>query len=448
MVKEEQLMIEKDKVSRRKALEQLFREFPDVPREVIVKEDVLRYGLDFTEAALQVGEGFRTKRCAGLFTYDHIRPEEAVHIIRAVPFHIEIHKGLYGLRNRLMIGVHVHTGSPYIVDKQGEELWLCEREKGSLAPIAPLYPYLPIPKYWSMYFEDGTPYREIVRDTGNANVTLFTQCQYWGAKEECKYCDINANARAAKERGDLHISTPYLKVEYVVKVLEQLFLHEAPERPPYDRPRYIFLTGGAILKKLDGLDEDGFYLRYVRAIKELLGNRWILVLQTSPKTKEKAKEYVQAGVDCHNSNLEVWDKRLFSIICPGKSRAFGWENWVRLMLEEVNVFGEGNVAPGFVQGCETAKPWGLSVDEAVKSYEDCYEFLMSHGVVPRPISWYLEPLSGLGGQEPPPTEYFIRIDRAWYEKWTKYRLPPQRSLIMGPGRSEFPNGAFADMGEV
>lgn len=432
-----------EKTTARGELESLFRQFPDVPREVVLKEDVLRHGLAFTAPALKVGEGSRTKTYGGwLFSVDYVRPEEAAEVITRIPDFIDAHGGLYGLRGRLRIRCRVNPASRYVVDVQDGGLVLCEREEDGLSHLADIYPYRPVPEYWSMRFEDGTPYKEVIREDF---IVLFMNCQHWGPKEECKFCDINENARAAKARGALTIPQPFKKVEHVAAAAEWVFLKEGPKRPAYDRPRNLTLSGGAVVRKLDGLAEDEFYLRYVRAIRERIGSRWPLTIQTAPKPKDIARKYKAEGVDCHDSNMEVWDRRLFPIICPGKERAVGRENWLRLMLEEVDVYGEGSVCPGFVQGCETAKPWGLSVDDAVKSYQECYEVLMSHGVVPRPISWYVEPMSDLAGQEKPPTEYFVRIDQAWYETWRKYRLPPPRAYLTGPGVSEFANSAAFDM---
>lgn len=444
-------MAETDKMSRRKELERLFKAFPDVPREVIVKEDILREGLAFTIPALEHGAAHRTKLYGGgLFTYDYVRPEEAADLIGRVPEEIHIHNGPYGLRNRVRLRCRVNPHSPYVVDIKDGQLSLCERDNGGLAPIADLYPYLSIPEYWSKHFDDGTPWKEMVRDEGKntAFVTLFVRCQHWGPKEECKFCDINENARCAEARGDMHIPSSVKKVEYVVQVLKWLFEEEGPRREPWERPWSILLTGGAILNKLTGLDEDEFFLKYVRAIREALGRRWIMHMQTSPKPKEVARRFQEAGVTIHNTNMEVWDKRLFEIICPGKNRAVGRDNWVTRMLDEVDVFGQGGIHPGFVQGCETAGPWGMSEREALKSYEECYEFLMSHGVLPRPISWYKEPMSQLGGPEyrVPSTDYFVQIDRLWFEKLKKYRLHgPIGFPALGPGLSDFPNSAHMDM---
>jgi hypothetical protein len=140
----------------------------------------------------------------------------------------------------------------------------------------------------------------------------------------------------------------------------------------------------------------------------------------------------------------VWDKELFKRICPGKQKYYGWDDWVRLMCEEVDVFGEGDVSPCLVAGIEMSKPWGFAtVDEAVASTREGFEYLMSRGVIPRPFHWVTEPGSYLAKENlvPPPLDYYIKVDIAWYETWRKYRLPPVRRFnVRGPGKEEAPRG--------
>ena len=230
------------------------------------------------------------------------------------------------------------------------------------------------------------------------------------------------------------------KVEQVAQVAEEGFLHA--DWPLGKRARSVFITGGQILTKVDGLAEDDLYLRYVEAIRDKIGNRWPISLQTAPKTKEVAKRYREAGVTAHETNLEVWDKRLFNIICPGKTKHYGWDTWLKLMLDEVDIFGEGNVSSCFVEGVEMCQPWGFkTVDEAVKSSAEGFEYLMSHGVIPRPLEWAISGGSTLRDNVPPPLEYFVRINIAWYENWIKYRLPPvTRYNVAGEGREQCSRG--------
>jgi hypothetical protein len=123
--------------------------------------------------------------------------------------------------------------------------------------------------------------------------------------------------------------------------------------------------------------------------------------------------------------MEVWDKRLFEWINPGKAYRIGWDNWVRWMCEAVEVFGNGSVQPSFVSGVEMARPHGFeSVAEAVKSTSSGFEYLMSRGILPRPQQWRREPSTALckeAEQPPVPLDFYIQLTSNWYECYQKYR---------------------------
>lgn len=129
--------------------------------------------------------------------------------------------------------------------------------------------------------------------------------------------------------------------------------------------------------------------------------------------------------------MEVWDRSLFEWINPGKARKIGWENWVRWIIDSVDVFGEGNVRPNFVCGVEMARPHGFKrVEDAVASSTEGMEFLISHGVSPRFNHWRREPQSHLvkhQEQPPVPLEFYIQLMRNIYGLRKKYALPlPKR----------------------
>lgn len=436
-------------VSKRVEVETYFKKYPDVPREVIIKEDMLRLGVWFTEASLKISEGCRTKEYAGaIFSWDTVSHEHVDKtIFSRIPERLDLRGGPYGLRGRVRVRVNLNDLSPYVVDALDGECKLYVREEEKMVPVADLHPFRPRPKYWDKYFEDGTPYRTLSK--AEAHPLVFLMCQHWGPKEECRFCDINENWRMTHERGQATRKLPYTDPHQVAEVVAEIFREE---REPVDRPVGVFIDGGSITTKLAGLSEDDFYLQYVELIREKIGIRWPIHIATAPKPKEVAKKWRDKGVTGHNTNFEVWDKELFNYMCPGKNRrAIGWDNWVKMMIEEVDIFGEGNVTPGFVAGLEFAQPVGFKdISEAVKSTTGGLEFLMSHGVVPRPITWIVEGKSKLAGQRPPSLDYLIQIDAAWYELMLKYRLPPYTQGLfarrMGPGVFEYPGSAAGDMG--
>ncbi len=434
--------------SKRDDLEAYFKKYPDVPREVIIKEDMLRLGVFFTHPALEVAKNCRTKEYAGgIFTWDFVTHDDVdKDVFFQIPERVDVTGGPYGLRGRVRVFTRLNPNSPYVVDVLEGSCKVCVREGQGLVPVADVHPFRPRPKYWDKYFEDGTPYRELSK--AEAHPIVFKMCQHWGPKEECKFCDINVNWRMAHERGQAKMKQPYANPQQVAEVIAEIFREE---REPVDRPVGVFIDGGTILGKVAGLEESEFGLQYVEAIREQIGIRWPIHLALHPKPKNVASEMHRRGLTGVSNNFEVWDKRLFGIICPGKQRAVGWDDWMNMMIDEVDVFGEGHVVGGFVSGVEMAQPWGFKdVDEAVKSTTEGMDYLMSHGVVPRPLSWGVEQRSALGGHEPVPLDYFIKINMNWYELMCKYRLPaPDEALWaprMGPGIWEFPLCAMGDMG--
>jgi hypothetical protein len=150
------------------------------------------------------------------------------------------------------------------------------------------------------------------------------------------------------------------------------------------------------------------YADYVRAL-EWAGPRRHVMLQTNAKTKDEMKWLHAQGMDEHHANMEVWDRKLFDWINPGKVNRIGYDNWVKGMLDSVDVLGEGNVRPNFVGGIEMAQPYGF---DSV--------------VLPRFNQWRREPRSNLvkeHRQPAIPTEFYVRLMGNRYELWKKYGLP-------------------------
>ena len=215
-------------------------------------------------------------------------------------------------------------------------------------------------------------------------LTVLRLCQYFGAKEECGFCDINHNWRQHKREG-----RPYTGVKPVEDVLEALAIIDR-----YDDGRTskaYTLTGGSVTSTVDGLAEADFYGRYAQAIEERFPGRWIgkVVAQALPRADvQRFKDY---GITIYHPNYEVWDKRLFELISPGKQRYVGREEWHRRILDAAEVFGARFVIPNFVAGVELAKPFGFAtIEEAIASTTEGLDFFMSHGddaalhdVVPR-----------------------------------------------------------------
>jgi hypothetical protein len=393
-------------------LEGFFKKYPDVPKETIVKQHMLSLGHWFSDAALDACEGALVKSYR-LFSYDLVpmsyfkRNEH-----RRVPEHFVLLNGPYQMRP-VAIQTSLSPDSPYLIDiVDGRFVLTVDGQAVSQVRIPKT------PEYYNKSLPDGTPYHEIVAFA--SFITIFRNCQYWGAKEECKFCDINENARQMKLSRDFTLTAPVKSVEDVVTVCKYV----AEDAKKIGAGQGFVLSGGTITKTLHGKSEPDFYVPYIEAIKNI-GTNPRITFEVNARPREEVKRYKDAGADHIHFNMEVWDKKLFPWINPGKAERVGWDNWVRWMEDAVEVFGPGMVQPSFVSGAEMARPHGFTdVAEAVDCMTSCFEYLMSRGIFPRPQQWRREPSTALckeAEQPPVPLDYYIQMTRNWYETYDKYR---------------------------
>ncbi len=415
--------------------------FPHVPREAVIKEDLLRGGMAFDDSALTDNENGDVKpKSYFIFSFDHrTLPELGAAAMRRPPEELVLTGGPYGLR-RTVVSVRTNPDSPYRV-KSGEDGRMRLHLDGR--PIADVG-LPPMPNYYRHTLPNGKSVMEVaptIQWGYLIYLTVFRVCQYFGAKEECQYCDINHNWRQHKAAG-----RPYTGVKPVDEILEALAIIDK-----YDTEKTstaYTLTGGSVTSHVGGKAEADFYGQYAQAIEERFPGRWIgkVVAQALPRADvQRFKDY---GIQIYHPNYEVWDKRLFELYCPGKERYVGREEWHRRILDSAEVFGPRNVIPNFVAGVEMAAPAGFTtVDEAIDSTAEGLQYFMSRGITPRFTTWCPEPTTPLGKANPAgaPLEYHVRLLQTYRTIMEANGLtsPPGYGPA-GPGRAVFSVSSFMD----
>jgi hypothetical protein len=421
-------------------VESLMERFPHVPREAVLKEDLLRTGIAFDDAALSDNlDGEVKPKSYFIFSFDQKPLAELGEAARRrPPEEVALTGGPYGLR-RTIVSVRVNPGSPYRVERRDDALEL-SLEGRRVADVG----LPPMPEYYRHTLANGKTVMETaptIQWGYLIYLTVLRLCQYFGAKEECGFCDINHNWRQHKREG-----RPYTGVKPVADVLEAL---ELIDRYDADRTSKAYtLTGGSVTSTVDGLAEADFYGRYAQAIEERFPGRWLgkVVAQALPRAD--VQRYKDYGISIYHPTYEVWDKRLFELISPGKQRYVGREEWHRRVLDAAEVFGPRFVIPNFVAGVEMAKPFGFeTIDAAIASTTEGLDFFMSHGVTPRFTTWCPEPTTPLGRDNPDgaPLEYHIRLLEAYREALARHGLrPPPGYGVAGAGNAVFSVSSFMD----
>jgi hypothetical protein len=425
-------------------VEELIDGFPDVPPEAVLKEDLLRTGIAFDESALTDNlEGEVKPKSYFIFSFDQ-QPlaELGAAAKRRPPEELALTGGPYALR-RTIVSVRVNPSSPYSVARSEGRL-LLSLEGRELAEAA----LPPMPEYYRHTLANGKTVMETaptIQWGYLIYLTVLRLCQYFGAHEECGFCDINHNWRQHKREG-----RPYTGVKPVEDVLEALALIDRYDTQRASRA--YTLTGGSVTSTVDGLAEAEFYGRYAQAIEECFPGRWLgkVVAQALPKADvQRFKEY---GIAIYHPNYEVWDKRLFSLISPGKQRYVGREEWHRRIFDAAEVFGPRYVIPNFVAGVEMARPFGFcSVAEAIASTTEGLDYFMSRGITPRFTTWCPEPTTPLGRDNPDgaPLEYHVCLLQAYREALDRHGLgAPPGYGPSGPGNAVFSVSSFMDTLEL
>jgi hypothetical protein len=421
-------------------LEDLIERFPHVPPEAVLKEDLLRTGIAFDESALTDNlDGEVKPKSYFIFSFDQkplAQLGEAA--TRRPPEEVALTGGPYGLR-RTIVSVRVNPDSPYQARARDGTLRL-ELEDSEVAELS----LPPMPEYYRHTLTNGKTVMETaptIQWGYLIYLTVLRLCQYFGAHEECGFCDINHNWRQHRKAG-----RPYTGVKPVEDVLEALALIDR-----YDiagTSKAYTLTGGSITSTVDGLAEADFYGRYAQAIEERFPKRWIGKVVAQALPKREVQRYKDYGITIYHPNYEVWDKRLFSLISPGKQRYVGREEWHRRIFDAADVFGARYVIPNFVAGVEMAKPIGFeTVDEAIVSTTEGLEYFMSRGITPRFTTWCPEPTTPLGRDNPngAPLEYHVRLLDAYRATLEKHGLkPPPGYGVAGAGSAVFSVSSFMD----
>jgi hypothetical protein len=432
-------------MTRFEELEAQFTRHATLPREAIIKTDLLRTGLRFDTGALVRAPDAKAgalrehqPKSYFIFSFDMV-PQKMLDETEKwhAPEEVALSGGPYGLR-RTIVSTRLNPASPYLVAPRGGALWLHLDDQ----PIAEVG-LRDLPPYYRETLPDGRQVAEIAPTIEWGYLlylTVFRVCQYFGAHEECQFCDINNNYRQQIQEG-----RPYTGVKSVEDILAALERIEATD----NSSRAYTITGGSVTSTLQGKNEVEFYSQYVEAIERRFPGRWISKVVTQAWPLDDVQRLKAAGAHIYHPNYEIWDPQLFPKVCPGKDRYIGRDEWIRRIVGAADVFGPANVIPNFVAGVEMARPYGYTeVEDAIRSTAEGLNYFMSRGITPRFTTWCPEPMTPLGDANPDgaPLEYHLRLLETYRDTLRAHRLaPPPGYGEPGPGNAVFSVSAFMDV---
>ncbi len=380
-----------------------FEAFPEVDKHIIIKSDVVRLGLRFSERARQAFRESTDINFKGysIFSYDY---EGDSVFTEKIPGCMYLEDGT---PDGTCIQIRPSSKSPYLIDVGEDGTFALYRDSETVGILH----FDRMPLFYQQTI-NGIPMQAIIFAASDLLfLTANKHCDFFSKGEQCLFCDLTPHALMQKKSETMILRK---NAELAAEVLK-VALRER-------RFQHIWISGGTFLRGYEGLSEIEWYARLLETIRERLGHWYTATFQIQALPDEDWKRLHETGIPSIQPNMEVWDKRLFEIICPGKAKYVGYDEWIKRTIRAVDFWGPGNVNPNFVPGVEMAQPFGFKdVDEAVESTLSGFDFLMSNGVLPRQGDfWCVEEGSKLAGQEPPPLEYYIKLGKGYLELREKH----------------------------
>ena len=379
-----------------------FKAYPDIEQIIIVKSDMLRLGTKISPAALaeaRKNPNLRVKEY-GIFSYDSAKRSAVA--ADSYPGGIFL---VDGTPDGTPVQLRMADATPYLIDIRDDKavvLWNGEK-------VAEVLEWEEQADYYNRKFEDGTPYQAYVFSVGrdHLQITANKHCEYFARKEQCLFCELTPFSATQKKGGEKLVMRK--QADRVAEVLYAGFQEK--------RFRHMLINGGTFLTEYQGKSEIEWYADFLDTIHKKLWTWYPSCLQISALDDEGWKRIHDTGIPCIEPNIEVWGEQLFSIVCPGKHGAFGFDTWVKRTINAVKYWGPGNVNPSFVAGVEMAQPFGFkNYEDAVKHTLAGHDFLMGNGVLPRQGGfWCIEAGSKLAGNTPPPLEFYLELGRGFLE---------------------------------
>ncbi len=273
------------------------------------------------------------------------------------------------------------------------------------------------PKFYSRKTKDGVSMRDIASDSAIGSddkslvVAYSTECSVKEKGQTCLFCVMNGTK-----------GLDYAEVRPAWKYPHQIgeTVKSAYEEEGY---RHLTITGGFVPERR----EVEYYLDVAESIKEALGrdNFNGTACIGAPLDFKIIEQYKEAGFSTIAFNTEVWGKKYFDIVCPGKVEdCGGYDNWIKAIEYAIQVFGKGRVRSNFVVGLQPKEVLFEGI-----------EYLASIGVVTVASSWVPGLGSPLEGHRTPTVDWHWDVQLRHAEILKKYGRTYEEIFNATPGRN-------------
>jgi hypothetical protein len=280
-------------------------------------------------------------------------------------------------------------------------------ENGSIVLFYEDSPVCPVefnkrPNFFNRTLRDGTDCKKIISMYGRYIFALFidSYCVYFEKGVPCKFCSLKPSRNTYGKDNESVINSEMAKEASEIAV-----------ETDGERIKYVMYTAGTPLEIDKGYERQIDVIRKVKLLFSDKVKHHLTIIPTSNRENlEKAK---MAGLDSIAFDLEIFDKDLFSKLCPGKSIFIGRDGFIDDLKMARDVFGHSNVKVGFVGGLEP-----------IDSLKAGMEFFGSMGISVAINVFHPDKNTELEYKARPTIDYLFEMARSQGEVYKKYNLIP------------------------
>ena len=386
------------------SLDEVTARYPEFPRLILLKTDLHRRGVHYTDAALSACDPERHQTGG-----THIFGTRDGKLARR-PEALILRDGTSVLTTPTPL-----EEDPYVVDLAGGKLVVLDKGE----EIDEVY-FWDKPDYYGKRTSKGTLMQNVIgARPQRLYITPNRFCHFWSGKGGggCQFCDIVSNLKEQREKIEMQTR---LDPDDIAETVG-----EALKEP--GRFTAVFLTSGSDYRGEKPFDRElECYIEALKAVGRNFADRKIpSQLLCSALTQDQLRRlHDETCLGSVTMDIEVLDERLFGILCPGKAKWVGYREWKKRLFDAVEVFGENRVGTGIVAGVELVRPFGFETeDEALEANLAEAEDLAAHGVSSVVQVWQARAGAKFGkGLEKPSLEYFVRLCLGFQKLRRKYGL--------------------------
>jgi len=261
------------------------------------------------------------------------------------------------------------------------------------------------PRFLEQVTPDGIRCDRVANLYGGSSLAFFTPgtCYYFNDGHECKFCSLKPNR--STQQFFLHTISPTL----ASSVLEIALQTDA------DLLKQIMLVGGNIPNYDQGFRRhlDIAYALDQQQLSLPVERRLETHIATMPPCDFGLFALLQTLNARITMNLEVFDERLFEIICPGKTRLYGRQQLLRALKHAATVVSGMRVHSILIAGLEP-----------VESTIAGIKYLASIGVTPIVNVFHNDRGSHYERHPRPPFEHLLEIAQVLQRVYKEYHLTP------------------------